>query len=230
MFAMKKVNTKRKNNLKEIVAAVNPNMPPRRNSKLTRIIASCDAVALREYMDTRPRDVVMRTDAWGRGAMYDAIVIGDVNMVRMLVEYGFGVGACDAHSGATTLHLSASEGNTETLCYLLERADAGEYINATDNEGLTPLYYAMLFLHDDTVGVLTDNYVCAMVLIENGARFCPRMQMLPHELRYMLCALIRHIHDSCVNGYDPAQDTKIANMKQFVMDAIAAYPGLYVVR
>lgn len=80
-------------------------------------------------------------DVAGINALMSAVVSNDVNGVKFFSKAGRALINQKNIGGATALHLACREGNFEIAKTLI---DSGANINATDNEGWTPLMRASL--------------------------------------------------------------------------------------
>ena len=72
-------------------------------------------------------------------AFYEAAVKGDLTAVKLFVEAGMSVHISD--NGVTVLHVAALGGHLEVVKYLVGQ---GADVNATSDEGITPLMMAVL--------------------------------------------------------------------------------------
>ncbi len=145
--------------------------PRKSRTPFTRIIQTGDVAALRKYLGVHLDTELWRADAMGRGFMYDAIVGGNVKIVRELVNSGFDLTRVYGKTGASALHLAAGAGNIKLVRYLVLFMDMD--VNATDNNGERPLYYAMRFLMRGGAGhaVSKKHLDVILLLISRGARF-----------------------------------------------------------
>jgi len=81
----------------------------------------------------------------------EAAAVGDVDLIRRLIEKGVKVEAFDSLSYMTPLHRAAMEGQTLTVKYLLA---AGAPIDERDMNLYTPLHYAVDRNHKETSELL----------------------------------------------------------------------------
>lgn len=191
-----------------------------RTGELTNIINSKNLYALREYLNNTPRDIVMKKDENGRDALYDAVFTGDVHIIDTLITYGFDPMNIDKLTGATALHLSASEAHFDAVVLLSDVLRLNT--NATDNDGFTPLYYAFMFLINEDGSISEPHLDAAWALVRNGAKFQPKMLGLLPEIEQLHIALIKDIHvimrknrQTCLK-YVP-------NMIKFLQDSLNTY-------
>jgi hypothetical protein len=89
----------------------------------------------------------------GITSLMSAVASNDVNGVKFFAKAGPALVNQKNLGGATALHIASREGNLEIAQTLLAY---GADVNATDNEGWTPLMRATLAGNDAVVGLLLD--------------------------------------------------------------------------
>lgn len=191
-----------------------------RTGELTDIINSKNLDALREYLKNMPRDIVMKKDENGRDALYDAVFTGDVKIIDALITYGFDPMNIDKSTGATALHLSASEAYFDSVVFLADVL--GLNTNATDNDGFTPLYYAFMFLINEDGSISPKHLDVAWALVRNGAKFQPKMLRFLPEIKQLHIALIKDIHEIMRKNQQMCLEY-VPNMIKFLQESLNTY-------
>jgi len=88
----------------------------------------------------------------GVSALWRAVIEGHNDFAAVLLEHGVNVDVRDEHYDRTELHWAAIKGNKDMVELLLAK---GADVKATDNNGRTPLSYALRYCYPDVVEVLT---------------------------------------------------------------------------
>ena len=91
----------------------------------------------------------------GRSPLHESCASGALDVVKMLVEAGAGVHATD-NEGCTCLILTAWQGHTETVRYLVGLPEVDVNHSASDVYDHTAFHIAALMKHTDVVQVLID--------------------------------------------------------------------------
>ena len=86
-------------------------------------------------------------------SLQEAASIGNVDLVRMIIENGTDVDSMDDQFYKTALHRAVAGGHQEIVEFLLNK---GADVNAQDREGRTPLHYASERGHKDVAKLLID--------------------------------------------------------------------------
>jgi ankyrin repeat protein len=106
---------------------------------------------------------INETDKDGKSAVQVAISRGYTDITNLFLNKGIEVNKKETHNGGTLLHLATIKGYKELVQLLIAR---GAHVNARDNNGFAPLYYAGLYGHKKV----------AELLIENGAKKIDNME------------------------------------------------------
>lgn len=168
--------------------------PLPREGEFTKIIQSGDLDAVKQYIETHDATEILKKDEFGRNYLYDAVFVGDIDIVKALIDFGFFPRFVDEFTGDTLVHIAAAEGHYKLMCYFIDewKADA----NAMNKEGKTPLFYGLMNLVDEESQDLKDEYtsVCRS-LIKRGARFQDNMRTkLFNNLKHLECQLVYDLH------------------------------------
>jgi hypothetical protein len=102
---------------------------------------------------------VNEEDSYGSTVLHIASGSGQLECVRHILSLGVNVNVHAFYGGTTALHRAVSWGHVSCVVCVI---DGGAEIDATDNFGLTPLYYAVN-------GKLENHRECARLLIDRGA-------------------------------------------------------------
>jgi hypothetical protein len=166
------------------------------DNKLRQLVESNDLKGIKNYLITHTKASILQKDKDGRNALYYALFNGDVEIIRVLVEYGFNPIDIDNQTGATALHLAASEGNFDLVVYLVVSVKMN--VNVLDKNGRNPLYYAMMFLNKNNTNkdlvVSPAHLDIAWLLIGYGGKFQPDMFGMQLELETIERMLLDYIH------------------------------------
>lgn len=90
-------------------------------------------------------------DNEGRTPLYKGIQNGHFDFTNVLVNKGGDSGCKESHCGQTALHCAAIKGYNDVTKLLIK---AGADVNATDNDGCTPLCYACKYGHKELADLL----------------------------------------------------------------------------
>ncbi|MDH3457878.1 MAG: SDR family NAD(P)-dependent oxidoreductase [Gemmatimonadota bacterium] len=135
-------------------------VPNRMEAEITIRGALLQLVQLNQdqpYAFTRDELVQMLDEALGAPAgegeagLHEAIMQGDLQAVRALIEAGADVNAREGMGGSSPLITAATFGETQAVSTLIE---AGAAINQQNNEGSTALLAAAFMAHADIVELL----------------------------------------------------------------------------
>lgn len=140
---------------------------------LKALIEAQDVEAIKAYLKNTPKSIVMAKDSDGRNALYYAIFTRNLGILNILFDYGFNPYDIDDETGATALHLAASEAIFDLALYLIVNAKMD--VNVLDKEGHNPLYYALLFLNKSKdskqFSMCPEHLDLAWLLAGNGCKF-----------------------------------------------------------
>lgn len=92
-------------------------------------------------------------DFVGRSPLYVAVRDGYTKIVKRLIDYGANPYFAEKSEGRNLLHIAAANGRKEIAGILLKN---GMDINARDNQGYTPLDYALKHHHSSVVEFLLE--------------------------------------------------------------------------
>ncbi|GAU95596.1 hypothetical protein RvY_07192-2 [Ramazzottius varieornatus] len=104
-----------------------------------------------------PREALLgKGDEENRTPLHWAVIKGDVNMVKLLIEHGSQVDAqtCDQ---STPLHLACSQGLLDIVEQVHRSVGSGDFQNilgVVDAQGMTPLHRAVMFDHENVTRFL----------------------------------------------------------------------------
>lgn len=198
------------------------------NQKLCQLVGSGNLTTIKDYLSTCTKSSVLRKTANGRNALYYAIFTGNVEIVKTLIEYGFNPIDIDNKTGATALHLAASEGNFDLVVYLVISVKMN--VNILDKNGRNPLYYAMMFLNKNNTNknmvVSPAHLDIAWLLIGSDSKFQPGMFGMQLELETIERMLLDYIHKG-IKTIDCDNHTKCSNYISFLKDALNYYYLFY---
>jgi ankyrin repeat protein len=101
------------------------------------------AVYRKDYgaLGATTREELNGTDADGRTPLMHAVLEGDPDLVRFLIDRGVDVNAADHGQKWTALHFAARDQNTPVVRLLL---DAGAAVDPDDAFGNTPLWRSVM--------------------------------------------------------------------------------------
>lgn len=189
------------------------------NLILRGLIESEDLKAIKSYLKSTPKEIVLQKDSDGRNALYYAIFTRNINIIKTLIKYGFNPADIDDLTGATTLHFAASEAIFDLVIYLI--CDLQMDVNAPDNENLNPLYYALMFLNTTDTNFIgsTEHLKIAYLLVSYGATFQDDMFSMQSELEYFEKALLHSIHNG-VKKIDNEHFVRHTNFIKFLKDSL----------
>ena len=130
-------------------------------------ICKNDIPSVKRFLDSRPDFI--NSSLICDPPLHYAIGLAGIEMVEMLIEYGADVNVVSqygaANNGETPLHLAINEEKWEIVQLLIEK---GANVNIPDNDGQTPLFYALLEASPGSK--LHETYKkIALMLIEAGA-------------------------------------------------------------
>ena len=122
--------------LKEIGFSVT--QPQEDGTTLLHIAAKHERIEMVRYL--MHQGLLNEQNQKGQAAIYTAALFGRLSAVKCLVEEGFCRLDLSDEDGILPLHCGAKEGHSEVVRYLVE---AGASLAAEDNQGRTPLHWAM---------------------------------------------------------------------------------------
>lgn len=165
---------------------------------LKALIEAQDVEAIKAYLKNTPKSVVMAKDSEGRNALYYAIFTHNAEILNILVEQGFNPYDIDEKTGATALHLAASEAIFDLALYLIENTKMD--VNVLDKEGHNPLYYALLWLNksrnSQQFSVSWQHLDVAWLLAGKGCKFQEDMFGLWLEMEAFDNTLLDYVHEN----------------------------------
>lgn len=152
--------------------------------------------AIWDYILNHPKKELMRRDKNGRTVMFDAVVHGNLDIIRILLERGFAITEIDRKTGANALHIAASCGWVHIVKYLVNTIDMD--VNAADKDGKTPLFYALqsLFRENSKTHRRTSDksqHEIAIFLLSRGAKFDKSLRDLHEKILYFETELLKYI-------------------------------------
>ncbi|XP_065835605.1 putative ankyrin repeat protein RF_0381 isoform X2 [Oscarella lobularis] len=87
----------------------------------------------------------------GRGALTLAVIAGQFEMTKKLVEMGFDVNKPCDKAGGTSLHWAAAKGSAQIATFLI---DNGANLEAKMKNGFTPIMEAVMLANIEVIGLL----------------------------------------------------------------------------
>ena len=96
-----------------------------------------------------------KKDYNGYCSLFYASAFSDANMIHLLLEKDSSLTREKSLSGRTVIHFAAIYGNDEAISYYLSNTFLS--INAQDNEGSTPLHYAVEKKYNSTINLLIES-------------------------------------------------------------------------
>ncbi|XP_045473083.1 serine/threonine-protein phosphatase 6 regulatory ankyrin repeat subunit A [Harmonia axyridis] len=113
----------------------------------------------RELLSAQTSDQLKATSANGDTALHLAVRKKDIDMVRILVDYGTSVDIRNGE-GQTPLHIAAAEGDEIMVKYFYGvRASA----SITDNQDRTPMHLAAEYGHANIIELLADKFKASIL-------------------------------------------------------------------
>lgn len=165
---------------------------------LKALIEAQDVEAIKAYLKNTPKSIVMAKDSDGRNALYYAIFTHNAEILNILVEQGFNPYDIDDKTGATALHLAASEALFDLALYLIKNVKMD--VNVLDKEGHNPLYYALLWLNKSRdskrFSVSWEHLDLAWLLAGKGCKFQENMFGLWLEMEAFDKVLLDYVHEN----------------------------------
>ena len=165
---------------------------------LKALIEAQDVEAIKAYLKNTPKSVVMAKGSDGRNALYYAIFTHNAEILNILFDYGFNPYDIDEKTGATALHLAASEALFDLALCLIENTKMD--VNVLDKEGHNPLYYALLWLNksrnSQQFSVSWQHLDLAWLLAGTGCKFQEDMFGLWLEMEAFDNTLLYYVHEN----------------------------------
>ncbi len=196
-----------------------------KKSDFRKIVSGGNLTKIKNYLKTAKKPYVLKKDADGRNALYDAIFTHDFDIIKALVEYGFNPLNIDDNTGISALHLAAAERLFDVVAYLM--FDAGVDVNVLDYDGRNPLYYALLFMVNDDDSINSDARNIARLLISRGAYYQHCFHGSLNELQALQHALISDIYKIIYEKNNMARPRLKANIK-FLIDMFNDYNSMFI--
>ncbi|MEL6117160.1 ankyrin repeat domain-containing protein [Photobacterium sp. SP02] len=160
--------------------------------------------------------------------LYEAIVDGEIDTVKLLMEQGENIHHVTANDKWTYLHKAADTEDTppESIQFLI---DQGLDVNAIDNYGYTPLIYAVRQRNVQVIRILLENG--ANEAIEhrgNDSQNALDMAFNSHPFEYNVVKILLEYGanpDSCAPGGKSVREAMdiIAGIDPVIKELIAKY-------
>ena len=124
-----------------------------KDAKIIGLAGVCDTLQLKQLISSEKLHVNDKMRAGGFTALHIAVVEGELNNARILLEAGADINAKNSF-GETPLHRAVITENIKVLEFLISN---GADINALKNRGFTPLHKAVYYHKNESVKFLLKN-------------------------------------------------------------------------